>query len=76
MKNEVGNLNKEDLIDFLISIKENWNDFVTFPERWKTKDPKEFQILCENFSDYEDNNFVMYKVFFIHLLLENFNLPS
>lgn len=76
MKNEVGNLNKEDLIDFLISIKENRNDYVTFPQRWKVKDSKEFQVLCENFSDYEDTNFVMYKVFFIHVLLENFNLPS
>lgn len=76
MKNEVGNLNKEDLIDFLISIKENRNDYVTFPQRWMAKDSKEFQVLCENFSDYEDTNFVMYKVFFFHVLLENFNLPS
>lgn len=62
--------------EILKKIKRGQIDEVQLSEKWLGLEEADFEMLINNFTDYEDENQVMWKVFYIHILLEQFAIPS
>lgn len=67
---------KKALMESLLKIHSLQNEEIVFNRKWQGKKKEDFETLLSNFSDYEDENFIMKRVFYIHLLLEDFKVPS
>lgn len=72
----MGNIPKKKMTQILIELKENYIDEIQLSNKWLELDNKVLESVLNNFTDYEDESQVMWKVFYVNMLMETFWIPS